>query len=699
MKKIKELLITILTLGSFIFSYSYNALSFAKANISKETTSTIANINKNVLHEEESEIIKLSSFDPRNELTPIKDQGDTNLCWAYSAINASEASILKQHLGNKDTLNLNPKALAYRTFARNVDPLQNNNNYYKDTSNWLTASGRIDQTPSILSMWQGPVSGDKPAIDVYENSLYRLESANLIYSNLDGEDRILEIKKAIAKYGAVTASCYYNGGQNQYYNDNAVTNGIAHAITLIGWDDNIDKNLFKPGNVKRNGGWLIKNSYNDNPYFYLTYDSKISSTTSWTFTYNDKASYDYNYYYDNNDTDMGIFKRTKYANVYQAKKGTNGNDEYIEAINVGFYGNDTDVTIKIYTDLPGWGQTSIEKGTLKATKIQRFKYGGYQTIKLDTPIKVSLNSYFSIVCEVKNESNNAYISVVLSDTKKPSFISTYDGYDYINNGGAIARIKAYTKCKTNEHSHDYNEPTYTWNEDNNKVTAKRICKDDITHIEEETVNTFVTITKNSTCIEKGNKRITTEPFKNKAFITQYKDIELPLSDHTYTDWIEEIKPTIDNEGIKGHKDCSICHKHFDKDNNEIIDLSIPKLIKTYTVTIINGTGSANNVKKGTSITISPYTPEEGMKFIHWKDKNNNIISTLENYTFIVEDNIYLIAVYEPIKIEDNEPDTDNKEKDNKSNNKIIRNIVISISSITIGGFIIFIIIKKIIFKK
>lgn len=201
MKKIKELLITILTLGSFIFSYSYNALSFAKTNISKETTSTIANINKNVLHEEESEIIKLSSFDPRNELTPIKDQGDTNLCWAYSAINASEASILKQHLGNKDTLNLNPKALAYRTFAKNVDPLQNNNNYYKDTSNWLTASGRIDQTPSILSMWQGPVSGNKPTIDVYENSLYRLESANLIYSNLDGEDRILEIKKAIAKYG------------------------------------------------------------------------------------------------------------------------------------------------------------------------------------------------------------------------------------------------------------------------------------------------------------------------------------------------------------------------------------------------------------------------------------------------------------------------------------------------------------------
>lgn len=697
MKKIKLLLITISSIGSFIFSYSYNTLLTKEFIHTNKVTSTIKYVNKNILHNEESEIIKLSSFDPRNELTPVKDQGDTNLCWAYSAINASEASILKQGLGNKDTLNLNPKALAYRTFVRNVDPLQNNNNYYKDTSNWLNASGRIDQTPSILSMQQGPVSGDKPAIDVYNNSLYRLESANLIHSNLDKEDRILEIKKAIAKYGAVTASCYYNGGQIQYYNDGAITNGVAHAITLIGQDDNIDKSLFKPGNVNRNGGWLVKNSYNDNPYFYLTYESTISSTTSWAFTYADKESYDYNYYYDNNDTDFGIYKKTKYANVYQAKKGIDGKDEYIEAVNVGFYGNDTDVTIKIYTDLPGWGQTSIEKGTLKATKTQRFKYGGYQTIKLDTPIKISLNSYFSIVCEVKNESNNAYISVILSDTKKLSFMSTYDGYDYINNGGAIARIKAYTKCKSNEHVHDFNEPTYIWNEDNSKVTAKRVCKDDITHIEEETVNTFITITKNSTCIEKGNKRITTEPFKNSAFTTQYKDIELPLSDHTYTDWIEEISPTEDKEGVKGHKDCSVCHKHFDKDNNEIIDLSIPKLIKTYSVTIINGTGSANNVTKGTSITISPNKPKEGMKFIHWKDKDNNIISTLENYTFIVETDVYLIAVYEPIKIEDNS--TDNNEKDNKSTNKIIINILISISSITIGGFIIFIIIKKIIFKK
>lgn len=241
---------------------------------------------KKQFYGEPNEIVNSSKYDPRDELTPVQDQGNTNLCWAYSTINASEASILKHKIGSKDTLRLNPKALAYRKYVRNADPLGNNAQYIdKNQGNWLYNSGAISQTPSLLSMQQGPVDGDKPAIDVYTNSLYRLESANLISSNATDEDRILEIKNAIAEYGAVTASCYYDGGSKQYYNDKAVTNGIPHAITLVGWDDTLDKSLFKPGTVTRNGGWLVKNSYNDNPYFYLTYDSKIAATTAWSFTY------------------------------------------------------------------------------------------------------------------------------------------------------------------------------------------------------------------------------------------------------------------------------------------------------------------------------------------------------------------------------------------------------------------------------
>ena len=50
----------------------------------------------------------------------------------------------------------------------------------------------------------------------------------------NNENRINEIKKAISKYGAVTASTSYDGRNRYYYNDKDIKNGVAHAITLIG---------------------------------------------------------------------------------------------------------------------------------------------------------------------------------------------------------------------------------------------------------------------------------------------------------------------------------------------------------------------------------------------------------------------------------------------------------------------------------
>lgn len=85
-------------------------------------------------------------------------------------------------------------------------------------------------------------------------------------------------------------------------------------------DDTLDKSLFKPGTVTRNGGWLVKNSYNGNPYFYLTYDSKIAATTAWSFTYQKKKAYDYNYYYDNSVDDFSLKKQNQLPMSIRQKK-------------------------------------------------------------------------------------------------------------------------------------------------------------------------------------------------------------------------------------------------------------------------------------------------------------------------------------------------------------------------------------------
>ena len=623
----------------------------------------------NSFYDSAEQIINLSRFDPRDELTPVKDQGDTNLCWAYSAINASEASILKNKIGNKDSLRLNPKALAYRKYVRKADPLGNTASYYKNADDWTASPGHIEQTTALLSMWQGPIGGDKPAADVWENSLYRFESANLISSGKDGEARISEIKRAIAEYGAVTASCYYDGGTKQYYNDAGVKNGVSHAITLVGWDDDIDKSLFTPGQVTRNGGWLVKNSYSDNGYFWLTYESKIATTTAWTFTYASKDNYDYNYYYDNNEDSFGLLKLKQFANVYEAKKGTDGKEEYVEAVNVGFVGNDVNVKVKVYTNLAGWGQSSVEKGTLAAEKAQTFKYEGYNTIKLDNPVKVSVGTYFSIVVEVSNADGNAYVRVVQSDAKKPSFRKTSDGYDYISNGSRIARIKAYTKLKdaAPEHTHNYGEliprvaPTCSsagfaahyrcaeCNEyfDENKKPATYdsliIAKDPDAHnlgawTDEIPANCSYAGTK-------GHKDCT---LCNKHFDrngNEITDMTIAINGkHSFGEWIEEIAPTVNSVGTKAHKDCLLCNKHFDSADNEIYDLEIAK-INAYLITVNGGVGGGL-FEEGRQITVTANAPKDGERFSHWEDENGNTTGTDINYTFTVTKEVVLTAIYE-----------------------------------------------------
>ena len=574
----------------------------------------------NSFYDSAEQIINSSRFDPRDELTPVKDQGDTNLCWAYSAINASEASILKNKIGNKDSLRLNPKALAYRKYVRKADPLGNTASYGKNADNWTARPGHIEQTTALLSMWQGPIGGDKPSADVWENSLYRFESANLISSGNDGEARISEIKRAIAEYGAVTASCYYDGGTKQYYNDAGVKNGVPHAITLVGWDDDIDKSLFSPGQVTRNGGWLVKNSYSDNGYFWLTYESKIATTTAWTFTYAPKDSYDYNYYYDNNEDSFGLLKLKQFANVYEAKKGTDEKEEYVEAVNVGFVGNDVNVKIKVYTNLSGWGQTSVEKGTLAAEKAQTFKYGGYNTIKLDNPVKVSVGTYFSIVVEVSNPDGNAFVSVVQSDAKKPSFRKTSDGYDYISDGGYIARIKAYTKLKdaAPEHTHNYGEPIP-------RVAPTCSSAGFAAHYRCAECNEY---------FDENKKPATYD----SLIIAKDPDA------HNFGAWIEEIAPTVNSVGTKAHKDCLLCNKHFDSADNEIYDLEIAK-INAYPITVNGGVGGGL-FEEGRQITVTANAPKDGETFSHWEDENGNTAGTDINYTFTVTKETVLTAIYE-----------------------------------------------------
>ena len=114
------------------------------------------------------------------------------------------------------------------------------------------------------------------------------------------------------------------------------------------------------------------------------------------------------------------------------------------------------------------------------------------------------------------------------------------------------------------------------------------------------------------------KRITSKPFVNPAFSTQTKDIVLDYGSHYFSEWIPVQEPTEEQEDVQGHKDCLVCHKHFDQEGNEIQDLSIPKLPKKATIIVSNGSSSASKVEVGTSVTVTADQPKEGMQFKGWQ---------------------------------------------------------------------------------
>lgn len=166
---------------------------------------------------------------------------------------------------------------------------------------------------------------------------------------------------------------------------------------------------------------------------------------------------------------------------------------------------------------------------------------------------------------------------------------------------------------------------HDWNAwvSNGNGTHTRTCKRDSDHKETGTCS--------------GGKATCTSKAVCEVCRTTYGD----TAPHTYGDLIPEVPATTTEFGVKEHKDCKVCGRHFDKDGNEITELKIAK-IGTHNV-VING--ESNFYKEGESVTVTA-EDKEGKEFVGWKDASENIVSTQKEYTFVVKDGMVLTAVYQ-----------------------------------------------------
>ena len=113
---------------------------------------------------------------------------------------------------------------------------------------------------------------------------------------------------------------------------------------------------------------------------------------------------------------------------------------------------------------------------------------------------------------------------------------------------------------TVEESHNYGEPTWSWNND---FTASAVftCTDDDGHT--QTVPATVTdeVTTEPTCDKEGLRTYTAKvTFEGKDYIDT-KTVPIPAKGHTLTA-VAEVPATCETAGVKAHWKCDVCGKLF-----------------------------------------------------------------------------------------------------------------------------------------
>ena len=164
----------------------------------------------------------------------------------------------------------------------------------------------------------------------------------------------------------------------------------------------------------------------DDGYYYLSYDSAISTVMAYDFA--NKNTYDANYYYDGMDielqkpsdlynsySDDAKVNTHDYAVVFPSKKSSTTKTEKLKAVTFALHGEDATVTVDIYrnVNLGTSNNPNPKNGTKVATVTKTFANKGdsysYYTMDLPEEVELYQNDDFSIVLHVTNPKNDASI--------------------------------------------------------------------------------------------------------------------------------------------------------------------------------------------------------------------------------------------------------------------------------------------------
>ena len=461
-------------------------------------------------------------------ITPVKNQGQWGICWAFTSTAISEASLIKEFPDKfkADTLDLSENLLSYMISHPSLYGKLNSSGDYAT----YTASSATDYLDLGGNVWNAGLAVMNGIGPYYENSQYPYSSygtpgivnksfteseyyelrnsgaaklTGMYVANINQNNSNDQLKELILTYGAASLSycdtTNYgrtdgkfgdDGSSYYYYCPEEYTSN--HAVTVVGWDDSIPASAFKTAPAG-NGAWLIKNSWGDDSrddgYFWLSYYDKSIASSGVAYDYTVDGADDYydtlyNYDGGNSSSWFGFGLSTMYgANVFTAEDASNITGAAV------YTSKGMDIELSVYTGLKD--KTNPTSGTKAATATkENIGYEGYYSLQFDSSVKVQKGDTFAIVAKITNNSGSARIyteygynmnglTYTLNTNKGESYY-TYDPDsfwdDCANNKKSNLMIKAYavdTECTVHSYGEWITDTAATCTKDG---TKHRECK-------------------------------------------------------------------------------------------------------------------------------------------------------------------------------------------------------------------------------
>ncbi len=221
------------------------------------------------------------------ENVKIRNQLNTNLCWAFAELGSLESNLAlynkRNNLATK-VYDFSEKHMAYATSREFLNGQINEYGFTKD----IDSAGNNYISTAYLTNGIGAVSeavmpfdgkSDKIELSKIQNNVVTSHVYDTMDFPITGVTND-EIKEYIKTYGGLTSmiygaslvSDYYNNETGAIYCNDKTKTSQNHAVLIIGWDDNYDVNNFNEKNrPSKPGAWIVKNSWGTE-YIYSTVD-------------------------------------------------------------------------------------------------------------------------------------------------------------------------------------------------------------------------------------------------------------------------------------------------------------------------------------------------------------------------------------------------------------------------------------------